>query len=150
MSEDVYLDEDGIYQFPDDDVEPGSDWGDFEEDSDEDQYLKSIAQTYCPSRIQFTIPNSIDNTQEAKQNSKLDKWTSSDVITFIISLSPEYEQYRTSLSTVFAKQNVKGTSLSLIREHHLQSFGISNPVHCAAISSKIHQLVEKERKRELC
>ena len=152
MSQDVYLKHLGIDELLDDDVEPGSDWGDWDDDEvpDEDQYLGSNIHSYCPKFLQCTIPNQMDNKRETQQHSKLDKWTSSDVITFIISLNPEYEIYRTSLSTVFAKQNVKGTSLSLIREHHLESFGISNHAHCSAIYSKIHQLVEKEKEKENC
>ena len=106
---------------------------------------KSIIHSYCPNFLQFTFSPQKESDQESQQHNNLDKWTSSDVIAFIISLNPEYEIYRASLSTIFTKQNVKGTSLSLIREHHLKRFGISNPVHCSAIYSEIQQLVKKER-----
>ena len=120
----------------------GSDWGDLDEDSDE--YRSSVRLDYS-KWIQTTTIKKDHNENKTQQNSKIIKWTCSDIIAFIISLDPEYEKYKSLLSTEFTRQNVKGSSLFLIREDHLKSFGISDPDHCTAIYVKIQQLIEKDR-----
>ena len=130
MSDDVYLD--------DEEVESGSDWEDWDVDLDESncgsdwdphrdpdirQHTQPIALTCNLNRIQLAYANTNNNHNDQDKtklyNSIVYKWTSTEVITFITSLNPEYAKYESKLSIAFAKQNVKGTSLFLIREHHL-------------------------------
>ena len=107
--------------------------------------------SYNRNQIQPTITNKRFNLDDLDQtkliNSNVYKWTSSDVINYITSLDSEYAKYEKKLSIVFAEQNVKGSSLFLMCEHDLESFGITGDDR-AMIFSHIQQLIDKEK--EIC
>ena len=144
------------FDFVVDDVESGPDRGaNWDEVPEEDQHKQTHSNTisYNQNQIQLANTNKSnnqDNLDKIKLNkySNVYKWTSTDVINFITSLNSEYVKYETKLSIVFAKQNVKGSSLFLMREHHLEYFGISDYDDRSMIFSQIQQLIEKEK--EIC
>ena len=110
-------DKDNRDEYLNDGFDTESDWGDLDEDSDE--YRSSVRLDYS-KWIQTTTIKKDHNENKTQQNSKIIKWTCSDIIAFIISLDPEYEKYKSLLSTEFTRQNVKGSSLFLIREDHFK------------------------------
>ena len=134
------------------DVSTDNEFNDWEEEPDEEfmeipnkcQYTRSI-YTYHSGRNQSITRKNVDDEKKLPNSSLVNKWTSRDVIIFIMSLDPEYARYESILSPVFTKQNVNGSSLYVIREDHLESFGIVDIRHRTEIYSKIQQLLEKER-----
>ena len=91
-----------------------------------------------------------DSKYETKitEDSPISKWTRMDIIEFICSLDPEYQQYESVLAKEFSKQQFDGTCIHLLEKEDLKSFGIENFKHRALIYERFQELLIKEKEEQ--